>query len=146
MRSLNLGAGNSILVGFDNHDFKKHRDEIDIVFDLDKFPYPILDNTYNNVRAIDVLEHLENPLEAVNEIHRILKPNGVFFAKCCGWKNPNFWVDITHKKAFDINSMDYLDIDTDLGKQYDYYTDRKWKILLKVEDRNKNPQFKMKKI
>ena len=142
---LNLGAGNRIENGWDNHDIAKHRSEINLVFDLDKFPYPIKDNTYDEIKAIDVLEHLNNPLQAMNEIHRILKPNGILFAKCCGWKNPNFWVDITHKKAFDIQTMDYLVLDTAIEKEYSYYTDKKWRYVdeYPVYDRRKNVILKM---
>lgn len=141
---INLGCGNLILDG-QNHDLVKHRPEVNIAFDLNK-KFPLENNTYDEVVCNDVLEHLDNPLETINEIHRILKKGGILTCKCCGWKNPNFWVDITHKKAFDIRSMDYLDPETELGKEYGYYTNRKWKIIYAIEDRGKNPQFKMQKI
>ena len=148
IRYLNLGCGNNPLPAedFDNHDITKHREEINIVFDLNKFPYPIEDESYDQVHCYDVLEHLDNPLKVMNEIHRILKPHGRFKAKCCGWENPNLWVDITHKRGFDINSMDYFDPETELGKIYSYYTSRKWKIENKHYDKRQNAHFIMRKI
>ena len=91
---INLGAGNDILEGWQNHDIRKHRPEIDVIFNLDKFPWPLDDKIYDEVRAWDVLEHLSNPLKVMDEIWRILKPKGIFTAKVCGWKNPNFYVSL----------------------------------------------------
>jgi len=144
---LNLGCGNCILdpQEWENHDLIKHRKEIVLTFDLNK-KFPLNDNLYDEVRCDDVLEHLDNPLKTINKIHRILKLNGILQAKCCGWQNSNYWVDITHKKAFDIKSMDYLDPTTELGRIYGYYTQKKWRILDKHYDRHKNPIFKMEKI
>lgn len=146
MLKLNIGAGNLPQDGFTNHDLVKHRPEIDVSFDLNDELWPVDSDSYDEVEANDVLEHLNNPLQAINEIHRILKTGGIFTAKCCGWKNPNFWVDITHKKAFDVRSMDYLDPTTALGGEYVYYTDKKWKLLMAEEDRNHNPRFRLEKI
>ena len=143
---LNLGAGNDVLEGWMNHDITKHRPEIGLVFDLNIIPWEFSDEFCDEVRAWDVLEHLYEPLRVMDEIHRILKPNGIFTAKCCGWQNPNYWVDLTHKHAFDIRSMDYLDPTTELGQIYGYYTQRKWKILDKRYDRHKNLIIKMQKI
>jgi len=147
LKKLNLGCGNCILnpQEWENHDLIKHRKEIVLTFDLNK-KFPLNDNLYDEVRCDDVLEHLDNPLKTINKIHRILKLNGILQAKCCGWQNSNYWVDITHKKAFDIKSMDYLDPTTELGRIYGYYTQKKWRILDKHYDRHKNPIFKMEKI
>ena len=39
-------------------------------------PFP--DNSFDIVTMLAVLEHLSNPYEILNEIFRILKPNGIF--------------------------------------------------------------------
>ena len=145
---INLGAGNDIQEGWVNHDIKAHREEIKVIFDLNNFPYPIEDEYYDEVRAWDVIEHLDEPLKVMDEIHRILKPNGIFTAKACGWENPNYWVDITHKHGFDIKSFDYLVSDTEIGRIYNYYTNKKWKYLEDYPkyDRRKNILVKMTSI
>lgn len=38
---------------------------------------PFKDNTFDIVTLLAVLEHLEKPLDAINEIHKVLKPNGL---------------------------------------------------------------------
>jgi len=40
---------------------------------------PFKDNAFDTVISMEVLEHLENPKLIINEIHRVLKPNGGFF-------------------------------------------------------------------
>jgi hypothetical protein len=42
--------------------------------------------------------------------------------------------------------MDYFDPSTDIGKEYSYYTDKKYQIIEITEDRRHNYHYKMKKI
>lgn len=157
---INLGAGNQIIKGYFNHDITKHRPDIDLVFDLnDKgwtssynengireglaFQLNDLDDKVEEIRAYDVLEHLNDPLNFMNNCWKWLKKSGILDLKVCGWKNPNFYVDITHKKAYDINSFDYFDPTTEIGKEYGYYTDRKWHIIRKGLDRKGNILIKL---
>ena len=44
----------------------------------DAHALPLGDCTVDAVHTQDVLEHLENPWQAVGEIHRVLKPRGLF--------------------------------------------------------------------
>lgn len=145
---IEFGAGNRISDPNEwyNHDIYEHRDEIDMVFDLNKFPYPLEDDSMQCIRAFDVLEHIDNVIGFMNECHRIIKPRGVLHMRACGWQNPNAWVDITHKRLMDVKSMDYFSPDTDLGTQYSFYTPYKWKILQASNDRKGNPVWRMEKI
>ncbi|MHC2995251.1 MAG: class I SAM-dependent methyltransferase [Candidatus Atribacteria bacterium] len=47
---------------------------------------PFEDNRFNLAFADYLLEHLPEPIKAVQEIYRVLKPNGVFIIR-----TPNFW-------------------------------------------------------
>ena len=49
----------------------------DVIGDIHKIP--LTDNSVDSVICHSVLEHVENPLQAMREIHRILKPNGRAF-------------------------------------------------------------------
>jgi SAM-dependent methyltransferase len=42
-------------------------------FDLDTFPWPIMDGSYDVAMCVEVLEHLENPIMAILEMKRISK-------------------------------------------------------------------------
>lgn len=43
-----------------------------------KMPFP--DNSFDKVFCINVVYFWENPLEHINEIYRVLKPGGIFYA------------------------------------------------------------------
>ena len=159
---INLGCGNFPLSGYVNHDIIKHRPEIDIAFDLDNknwsdnlfslkmrvvgTPNPLYIDLFEEIRAYDVIEHLNNPLEFINQCWLSLKDGGILDLKACGFGNENFWIDITHKKPFHIKSFDYLDPTIDLGKELSFYTDKKWQILDKHYDRHGNVLVKLKKL
>lgn len=57
-------------------DFCKKRGVSNVqVADVAGIPYP--DNTFDVVVALDVIEHLEKDEEAIKEIYRVLKPQGI---------------------------------------------------------------------
>lgn len=151
---INLGAGNFIEKGFINHDLTKHRPEIDIYFDLNSkswlneiLHFDLYDKVeFDEIKAFDVIEHLDDPINFMNNCWDLLKPDGMLYLKACGWQNPNFWVDITHKRAFDIKSFDYFDPETELGRAYGFYTNKRWRIISKNFDRRMNVIIKMKPI
>ena len=47
-----------------------------IKHDLNVFPYPIKNETYDTVIAGDIIEHVLKPYDFLLECHRILKANG----------------------------------------------------------------------
>ncbi|MCK4735028.1 MAG: class I SAM-dependent methyltransferase [Methanophagales archaeon] len=57
--------------------------DISSIFDPDilasGYNLPFKDNVFDTIVSMEVLEHLEKPQSFVNEIHRVLKPDGTFF-------------------------------------------------------------------
>jgi hypothetical protein len=132
-------------MGYLNHDLVKHRPEIDMAFDLEdkhwyRHFYEEIDDfqLFEEIRAFDVIEHLNDPINFMDNCWNLLKPHGLLKVKACGWQNPNFHVDITHKHAFDLHSFDYFDPSTDLGQRYGYYSLKKWCIVHIGYDRHYN--------
>lgn len=66
---------------FKNSDYKSmdydSRTEADIVGDIHDIP--LKDNTIEGIICSSVLEHVHNPIRAVEEMRRILKPGGKIF-------------------------------------------------------------------
>jgi SAM-dependent methyltransferase len=52
----------------------KMRPFVDVIFDLKQCPFP--NNEFDTIICIHVLEHVDDDLPAIDEIHRILKPGG----------------------------------------------------------------------
>jgi len=61
--------------------------------DICKLPQEIADNSFEVITALACLEHLANPLAAVKEAARVLKPKGIFIATC----PVPFWDEIASK-------------------------------------------------
>lgn len=104
-RKLNLGSGLFKKEGFVNLDVLPDTDP-DVVHDLDVFPYPFPDNEFDLVEADHVLEHLNHPLKALCEIHRIAKPGALIVIRVPhvsrGFTNPD------HKRGFDVTLPFYF--------------------------------------
>ena len=74
---LNLGCGELPIKDCVNVDIKPMK-HVDKVVDLSKLPWPWPDSSFDGIYMIHSLEHFINPLEIINECHRILKPGGGF--------------------------------------------------------------------
>jgi SAM-dependent methyltransferase len=125
---LNLGAGTDIKTGFVNHDITK-LDGIDIVHDLNIFPWPWGDDTFDEILMFDVLEHLDRTLKSIDEIHRILKPRGVITIKVPYWNSSYFYMDPTHVRGFHEGLFHFFDPSKFLCKQRPYYSASRFEIV-----------------
>ena len=83
---LNLGAGNDIRENYVNHDLVGLKG-IDLIHDLNIYPWPISDNSFDEIIANDLLEHLDDFMKAMEESHRILKPGGIFKIRVPYWNS-----------------------------------------------------------
>ena len=127
---INLGAGNDIVGDAVNHDITRHRPEITVVHDLNQRPWPWADGSADMIIARSVFEHLRLTLvETFDECWRILKPGGLLYVKVPYWKAENAWMDPQHRWRWAPHVFDYFDPDTAFGKEYGYYTAKKWQLV-----------------
>jgi SAM-dependent methyltransferase len=80
----------------------------DVIHDLNVFPYPFPSNEFDAVIAEHVLEHLENVIGVMEEIHRIAKPGAKVFIEVPHYTSQDFYTDPTHRHSFTSTSMDYF--------------------------------------
>lgn len=74
---LNIGSGNSnISDKIYNVDIFVY-DNVDVVCDIEDLPFN--DNSIDVILNIAVLEHVPNPKKVIDEIYRVLKPNGIVY-------------------------------------------------------------------
>jgi len=92
MKKLNLGCGWDKKDGYDNFD------EDD--FDLNVFPYPIKDKTYDFILFQNVIEHLDYPYKVLKELHRILRKDGVIKITCSHHNDESAYASFQHKHYF----------------------------------------------
>ena len=132
METLNLGAGRRPIKGAVNHDIRldPQRSWITVAHNLSQLPWPWEDNSFDRIVARAVLEHLDIDLIAsVNECWRILRPKGILYLKLPFWNSDLAHQDPTHRWFFSLKSFDQLDPDRRRGQEYDFYTDRHWRIM-----------------
>lgn len=104
MKKLNFGCGDDIKEGFDNVDIQKNQ-KIQKSFDFNKFPYPIEENTYDYVWSRSVLEHLQEPDKALNELWRVCKDKAVIEIIVPYYNNKSAVSDMQHKHFFSDSSF-----------------------------------------
>ena len=114
---LNLGAGSVPEPGYLNVD-TVDLPGIDQVWDLDQFPWPWESSTAERIRAFDVFEHIDKPLEFMRECHRVLRPNGLLDIHTCFWQSENAYTDPTHKRYCTEKTFDYWCPETEFGEKY----------------------------
>ena len=99
-------------------------DGVDVVHDLNCFPYPFKTNTINDIYLNDVLEHLDDVIDVMRECYRILKSNGILHIRVVHWSHRYSYSDPQHKHYF---SEIYWEFFT--GKRRPYYMDFQFKDL-----------------
>lgn len=74
---LDLGCGHNKKAGYIGVDIMEFP-EVDIVYDLSKFPYPAENNSIERIYTSHTLEHFDwlTVIKIMNECRRILKPEG----------------------------------------------------------------------
>lgn len=85
-----------------------------LVYDLNDLPYPFEDNTFDEIHAYDVLEHIGKQgdykffFNQWSEFWRILKPDGHFFGKCPSYMSRWAWGDPSHTRVIQPESFVFL--------------------------------------
>ena len=91
------------------------------VWDLNQRPWPFADDSFEQVIAINVLEHLKDFLGAMAEIHRISKAGAVTSILVPHFSSAAAFVDPTHRQLFSARSCDYFIPGTELESEYGFY-------------------------
>lgn len=95
---------------------------------------PLPSNTVDFVLAANVIEHLDDVVKIMNEMHRVLVPGGVAWIQVPLFGTANHITDPTHKHGFAWQSFDFFDDETELGKfNGKLYTPRRWRIKKREE-------------
>lgn len=106
-KCLNLGCGNTYIKGYVNVDYNKKYNP-DIVWNLNKYPYPFKDNEFDFIYCSYILEHLDNLFKCLKELRRIIKPNGIIHIRVPYFSYSQSYADITHKRFFGAMSFRQL--------------------------------------
>jgi len=98
----------------------------DVVHDLNAFPYPFADSEFDLILIRHTLEHLDNVIRVMEEVHRIAKPGAKVCIDAPYFTSVDAFSDITHKHFFTSRSFDYF---TDDIPSLDFYSSARFKKL-----------------
>ncbi len=107
MKKLHLWCGYDLKPGYINQDIVA-LEGVDMVFNLDIFPYPFDDNTFDEIYSAHVLEHVTDLGKVMEELTRICKPWAEIKTIVPYFTNPWTRADYTHKRWFTTASFDYF--------------------------------------
>ncbi|MCK9582206.1 MAG: class I SAM-dependent methyltransferase [Endomicrobiales bacterium] len=123
---LDFGCGSSKKTGFIGIDCIA-LPNVDVVHNLNQFPYPFEANCASEVWLDNVLEHMDNPLKCIEEIHRICKNGAKVYVGVPYFRSFYATIDPTHKRFFGINWFYYFDPSHLFCKKY-CYTNVRFKV------------------
>ena len=81
----------------------------DIVHDLTRLPWPLPSDAFREVYAFDVIEHLDDVVRVMEEVHRICRPGARVHITVPHFSSANAFTDPTHRHQFSCFSFDYFD-------------------------------------
>lgn len=123
--ALNLGCGLKHLPDAVNLDITPATNP-DVVHDLNRLPWPLPDNHFREVLAYDVIEHLDDFIPVMEEIHRVCQDQAVVRITVPHFSCANAFTDPTHRRHFGYFSLDYVTGENEI----EFYTPVRFKKLV----------------
>jgi Fe-S-cluster containining protein len=135
---LDLACGDNRRLGFVGVDIVK-TPQTDIVWDLNKYPYPWKDGEVEEIICAHFIEHVEDIIKFMEECYRILKPNGQMTVIAPYWNSARAWQDPTHVRTIsentflyynkgwrELNKLGHYPITCDFDFQYNFNITSEW--------------------
>lgn len=103
-RILDVGCGRVKAPGAIGVDSNRDATAADVICDLNR-PLPFADSSFDLVRAVHVIEHLDDVLRAMSELHRVARPGGTLYLVTPHYTDFISWCDPTHR--WHLNSFSF---------------------------------------
>ncbi len=117
-RVLDVGCGLNKLKGAIGID-RNPASRCDVICDIDCFPYPFVDDSFDHVHAAHVIEHVSDVLRTMEEFHRLVRPSGTIFLATPHYTDFSSFCDPTHR--WHLNSYSFRYFGSNHGG-YSYYS------------------------
>jgi SAM-dependent methyltransferase len=107
-RALDLGCGPNKVPGTIGVDrYAVHG--VDVVQDLDVYPYPFKSGSFDEIHARHVLEHVESAVRFMAELHRIAANGARIYIQTPHYSYTGSWRDPTHRRHLSCYSFEYFE-------------------------------------
>lgn len=117
-RVLDVGCGLNKRPGAIGID-RNARTAADVLCDLDHFPYPFRDSSFDELYATHVIEHVSDVIRAIEEFHRLVRPGGRICITTPHYTDFSSFCDPTHR--WHLNSFSFRYFGADHGG-FGYYS------------------------
>jgi SAM-dependent methyltransferase len=77
----------------------------DVVHDLNEFPYPFADDSFDQILMQDVIEHVTHPIRVMDELHRLTRPGGRIQLRTPHFSSMLAYSDPTHTHYFSAEAI-----------------------------------------
>jgi len=105
--ALNIGCGDHRIEGVIGCDIDGNAAAVDVVCDLNVYPYPFADGSFQRIVCRDILEHLDDVPRTIAELHRLLKPGGTVEVRIPHFTSMDAYADPTHRHYLSARSLDF---------------------------------------
>lgn len=122
MKVLDVGCGTAKVNGAIGID-RVNLPGVDVVHDLNKFPWPFDSESFDAIYMNDIIEHLTDTIRVMEECYRLLKSGGRVYIRVVYWNHKYAFSDPTHVKFFSDISFEFF-----TGKRRSYYTKARFKL------------------
>lgn len=115
-----LACGQSKREGFIGIDLVKS-EGVDMVFDLEAFPWPLESDTADELHASHYIEHVHDLLAFFDEAWRVCKDGAIFTIICPYYTSIRAWQDPTHVRAISEATFQYFTREWRESQKLDHY-------------------------
>lgn len=129
--TLHIGSGFQPIVGATTVDLNACANP-SIVWDLNKTPWPFADASFDQVVALSIIEHLDDFLGVMGEIHRVSRPGAQVNILVPHFSSAAAYADPTHKLYLSARSCDYFIVGTEIEKEYGFYVPYRFALERRV--------------
>jgi hypothetical protein len=91
-------------IGIDVHP----RSAADVIWDLDKFPWPLDSDAFERVHMSHIIEHVRDVTHTMSEIHRVARDGADVFIVTPHFSSHNSYTDPTHVRHLAARSFRYF--------------------------------------
>lgn len=119
MKILDIGCGKNKTPGATGMDINP-KTNADVIHDLDVFPYPFPDDEFDLIIGNQVIEHVNDVMGVVAELHRIAKHGALIRLDTPHFSDIASYTDPTHRRHLTTESFAYF---TGKRPDFDFYSD-----------------------
>lgn len=117
---LDIACGQNKTPGFFGVDIAKTK-EVDVVWDLEKFPWPFPDNSVDEVACNHYIEHTKDLIAFMNELYRIMVPGATAMIRAPYYNSVRAWQDPTHTRVISEATFLYYNKGWRIQNKLDHY-------------------------